>query len=76
MAEKKNALEEQLQIKSAYEAGLALYRKGEFSQAKEAFVALHNISNDSPSKTMAERCQEYVAAPPENWLGIAVMKEK
>ena len=76
MAEKKNSLEEQLQIKSAYEAGLALYRKGEFNQAKEAFVALYNISNDIPSKTMAERCQEYVAVPPKNWLGIAVMKEK
>jgi class 3 adenylate cyclase len=76
MAEKKNALQEQIKIKTDYEAALALYRKGEFTEAEEAFNSLHNASNDLPSKNMAARCQGYIASPPENWMGIAVMKEK
>ena len=76
MAEKKNALQEQNKIKTEYEAALSLYRKGEFNEAEEAFNSLHNASNDIPSKNMVARCQGYIASPPENWVGIAVMKEK
>lgn len=76
IAEKKNATPDQIRIKTEYEAALDLYRKGDFTQAEEAFVALLNTSNDSPAKTMSERCREYIASPPENWAGVVVMKEK
>ena len=76
MGESKNVTPEQTVIKTDYEAALDLYRKGEFIAAEEAFSTLYNSSNDLPSKTMSERCREFIAAPPENWLGIAVMKEK
>ena len=76
MAEKKNAPQEQIRIKSDYEAALVLYRKGDFIQAGEAFVSLFNANNDIPSKNMSERCREYIDTPPKNWLGVAVMKEK
>jgi class 3 adenylate cyclase/HAMP domain-containing protein len=76
MAESKKASPEQTRIKSDYESALALYRNGDFVQAEEAFASLFNTSNDIPSKNMSERCREYIASPPENWLGIVVMKEK
>ena len=76
MAESNNTSPEQIRIKADYEAALALYRKGEFILAEEAFESLFNTSNDIPSKKMSERCREYITTPPENWLGIAVMKEK
>jgi class 3 adenylate cyclase/HAMP domain-containing protein len=76
MAESKKASPEQIRIKSDYESALALYRNGDFVPAEEAFASLFNTSNDIPSKNMSERCREYIASPPENWLGIVVMKEK
>lgn len=76
MAEKKNSTQEQSLLKLEYETALALYRKGEFVQAEEAFTSLFHTHNDFPSKTMSERCRKYIASPPENWMGIAVMKEK
>ncbi len=76
MAESKKASPEQIRIKSDYESALALYRKGDFVPSEEAFATLYNTSKDIPSKNMSERCREYIATPPENWLGIVVMKEK
>ncbi len=76
MAESKSATPEQIRIKSDYEKALTLYRKGEFILAEEVFTSLFKTSDDIPSKNMSERCREYIASPPENWLGIVVMKEK
>jgi hypothetical protein len=76
LAESKSATPEQIRIKSDYEAALALNRKGEFIRAEESFTALFITSNDILSRSMAERCREFIATPPENWLGLVVMKEK
>ena len=76
LAEMKNVPQEQVRLKSDYEAALALYRDGEFVEAKEAFIALFKACGDIPSKIMSERCQEYIDFPPEGWVGITIMKEK
>jgi adenylate cyclase len=76
LAEQKNATESQKRLKLEYEAALELYRKGEFGLAENKFTSLHQSTNDLASKTMSERCLEYIISPPENWLGIVVMKEK
>jgi len=76
VAEKKNASENQKRLKSEYESTLELYRKGEFDFAEKAFTSIYNASNDLASKTMSERCKDYIVLPPENWNGIVVMKEK
>jgi len=40
-------------------------------------MALTTDSNDGPSKTYVNRCNEFKASPPpENWDGVYVMKEK
>ncbi len=76
IAEINNATTEQNRIKTDYETALALYRKGEFVAAEKAFASIFEKTNDLPSKKMSERCQDYISSPPENWVGIAVMKEK
>ena len=76
LAGSKSVTLEQIRIKSDYQAALDLYRKGEFIRAEESFTALFNTSNDIPSRSMAERCREFIATPPENWLGLVVIKEK
>ncbi len=76
LAEKRNASEDQEQLKLEYESALELYRKGEFDRAEKAFTSLYKASNDQASKAMSERCRDYIVLPPENWSGIAIMKEK
>ena len=76
IAENKNASEDQKQLKTEYESALELYRKGEFDLAEKVFTSIYKASNDVASKTMSERCKDYIALPPENWTGIVVMKEK
>ncbi|MFT4578806.1 MAG: class 3 adenylate cyclase/HAMP domain-containing protein [Nitrospinales bacterium] len=76
IAEKKNASEYQKQLKSEYESTLEIYRKGEFMLAEKEFSSIYKASNDLASKTMSERCRDYIIFPPEDWSGIAVMKEK
>ena len=63
-------------MKPEYESTLELYRKGEFQLAEKAFTSLYKARNDLASKTMSERCRDYIIFPPENWNGIVVMKEK
>lgn len=76
LSEKKDASENQNRLKIEYEAALEQYRKGEFELAEKKFVSLYQSDNDLASKTMSERCREYVISPPENWLGVVEMKEK
>lgn len=76
IAEKKNASEYQKQLKFEYETALELYRKGEFHLAEKAFTSILKSSDDAASKTMLERCKDYIVLPPESWNGVVVMKEK
>ncbi|MEK9628404.1 MAG: adenylate/guanylate cyclase domain-containing protein, partial [Nitrospinota bacterium] len=76
LAEVRNATEHQKRLKQEYETALELYRKGDFVLAEKKFLYLYQSRNDIASKTMWERCKNYIDSPPENWLGIVEMKEK
>ena len=76
IAEKRNASEIQIRLKTEYEAALVLYRKGDFILAEKKFASLYDSDNDLASNTMSERCRDYIDSPPDNWSGIVVMTEK
>ncbi len=61
-----------------FEAGLPLFRKSEFAQAKEAFRAvLAKFPDDHAAKKYVERCEEYEAEPPpKDWDGSNELTEK
>ena len=60
-----------------YTEALALYRKGNFAEAKESFKkALIANAEDGPSQIMFERCEEFLHTPPKNWNGIWVWETK
>lgn len=76
LAEKKNASESKIRLKTEYEIALEAYRKGDFILAEKRFGSLYQTENDLASKTMSERCRDFIVSPPENWLGVIEMKEK
>lgn len=61
-------------IVAAYEAALAAYFAGDFGRALARFDAL---VDDRPSRVLAARCREYLAAaPPRAWDGVFVARSK
>ena len=63
---------------AGFQEGLARYRRGRWKEAIEAFAgALRGHPKDGPSRLYLERCQHYLAEPPEaGWDGVYVMKTK
>jgi adenylate cyclase len=60
-----------------FEQGVAHYRAGEFKDALDAFNrAAAAELNDKLTSVYCKRCEALIAAPPENWTGVFVMKEK
>lgn len=65
----------QVDFKGEFEKGLKLYRKREFDQALALFSSLSD--NDPPSRLYAERCREFLAAPPPvEWDGVFTARSK
>ncbi len=63
--------------RSAFSDALALYRGRRFKEAKEAFEAILEKTNDGPSLLYVNRCAEYMAAPPpQSWDGVFEAKSK
>jgi len=64
--------------KEDFERGIALYTKGHFAEAGQAFQAV--VSQDATDKTAhyyLERCAEWLGQPaPQNWDGVIVMDAK
>ncbi len=57
-----------------YEKGIQLYSKGNFQEALSIF---ENITEDSPSNTMANRCRDFISnGAPANWNGTWVLTSK
>ncbi len=80
LAKSDNSLsKEKEQSLSAYAAGLEAYRQQLWQAALDYFnqsLALWP-GGDAPSRTMAQRCQIYLSAPPpEAWDGVFEMKTK
>ncbi len=63
---------------SRFEKGLKAYRDAQWEMAIEIFQELvRDYPQDGPSRVFMERCQEYLAEPPEGaWDGVFVMKSK
>ncbi len=60
-----------------FAAGLAHYYAGRWADAIAAFdVFLVHIPQDGPAGLLRERCQEFVARPPESWSGAYEMTHK
>lgn len=64
------------EIVARYNKAFARYEQGEFAGAARDFAALRDEQKDKPSGLMAERCQELLAAPPEDWKGIYQLTTK
>ena len=61
-----------------YNKGLELYKKRDFTQAKDFFKkALGAKADDGPSKLYAERCDLFLKnPPPADWDGVFTMTTK
>jgi len=54
-----------------YAEGLALWRAGRFSEAREVFVrAVALDPEDAPSRSLLARCDRHVTAPPRPFDGV------
>ncbi|MFA8299064.1 MAG: adenylate/guanylate cyclase domain-containing protein [Hyphomicrobiales bacterium] len=58
--------------------GIALYQKGEFTEAKALFKDIINLNeNDDVANIYYKRCNKYIAeGKPENWNGIEILDSK
>ncbi len=63
---------------TAFNEGFTRYHEKRFGDAIECFQrALEASPDDAVSQLYIKRCEDYLAsAPPENWDGVCVMKEK
>ena len=51
--------------------GLSLYKDRRFEDAEKRFALAYELTNDGPSKTLAERCLTFMKhPPPEDWSGV------
>jgi adenylate cyclase len=66
-----------LNARADYESALDAYFAGDFEQAIGLFdQASHLRPDDLAAKMMSERCRTLAAAPPREWDGIHIMREK
>lgn len=63
-------------IAARYEAARLEYARGRFEEALKGFEELDREYADRPSRVMAQRCRELIAAVPAEWDGAYAMKEK
>jgi adenylate cyclase len=57
-----------------FEAALALYEEGRFTEAAEAFARF--APGDPPAAAYETRCRALAAAPPHRWGGVWKATEK
>lgn len=65
-------------LMTRFAMALAAYREGAWDKAIELFEGLHkDYPEDGPSRVFLDRCQEYLAEPPQGvWDGVYVMETK
>jgi len=70
--------EKQLELLARYAEGLAAYRARRWDDARQAFqAALEAVPGDGPSKTMAQRVENFQANPPSaDWDGAWRLDQK
>lgn len=66
-----------LEYRDSYDKGLALYQKGVWNLAREYFSkALEAYPEDKATKLMLERCEDFIANPPDSWDGAIAFNTK
>ncbi len=76
LGRKSDVDEKTINMKNHFEAGLALYRKGEWKNAIEEFRAAQKILPDAPSDLFIKRCQLLSKHAPEEWDGVYTFTTK
>lgn len=78
MVEKSLATDLDIQREQLFNDAYSLYRKKDFSSAKEKFQNyINKFEKDKIGSIYFERCQDYIESPPPNdWDGVHVMKTK
>lgn len=71
------ALDEEVPGLEPFEEGIALYRAGNFAEAKTAFAqaAAYGL-DDVLTKIYQQRCETLLASAPSSWDGVFVMTKK
>ena len=66
------------EVLDLFARALAAYRRAEFADALALFEAALALNpGDGPSSVYAERCRQFMAAPPpESWGGVWIMRSK
>ena len=64
------------EICTRYKAAYDEYHFGKVAEAQKQFEKLVEEFSNGASKTLAARCAELIAQPPENWNGIWKMDAK
>ena len=63
--------------KDAYIKGTELYKQGIWNLARDYFKKAQNlISGEKASLLMLDRCNEFIANPPQDWGGATVFTTK
>ena len=63
--------------KDAYTKGMELYKQGIWNLGKEYFEkALAAVGGDKAAKLMLSRCEEFIANPPDHWVGAIAFTTK
>ena len=75
------ASDSQLKLANIFTKALKSYFDGNFKQALNLFIEAKkfenlNLNNSSPSEIFAERCEQFIADPPDDWDGIIKMESK
>lgn len=58
-----------------YAAGLALYERGSFREARKA-LAHECLVGDTPARVLIDRCQFFIKQPPRPWNGVTELLSK
>lgn len=60
-----------------YSKGHPLYMSRRFAEAFEHFQKAVEISDDGPSKVLANRCKQFIEnPPPDDWTGVHIAEGK
>lgn len=57
-------------LNESYMRAYANYKRGEFDVALDAFGKVYKQYQHKLSKTMASRCKDFIAHPPNDWNGV------
>ncbi len=77
ISERDNITSEMSKFIKRFGEGMALYREARWEEGKKLFEELRQINpQDTPTKVLLKRCNDFILHPPEDWNGVTVLHEK